>query len=75
MEGVAIGASKQTRPLQHMTRKLAKKWNASTPLTSLCCTVGEKLKLAGAQQPTSTNTTKDVQALELQSGCAVESAN
>ena len=34
MEGVAIGASIQTRPLQHMTRKLAKTWNASTPLRS-----------------------------------------
>jgi hypothetical protein len=32
MEGVAAGASKQSRPLQHMTRKVVTTWNASTTL-------------------------------------------
>jgi hypothetical protein len=34
MEGVAAGAHNQTRPLNHMPRKLAKTWNASTPLNT-----------------------------------------
>jgi hypothetical protein len=33
MEGVATSASKQSRPLQHMTRKVVTTWNASTPLS------------------------------------------
>jgi hypothetical protein len=34
MEGVAVGASNQSRPLKHMTRKHATTWNAPTPLRS-----------------------------------------
>jgi hypothetical protein len=34
MEGVATGASKQTRPVKHKTRELATTWNAPTPFRS-----------------------------------------